>query len=94
MIEKIKSLFCREEPTPDPKPEPEQEKEYVFIHDSKDNILLLLDHFIQTMNKNSSIYCVVQEMKTVRKVVDAAQRDDVARLLKALFAEDKEEDNA
>lgn len=97
MIEKIKSLFCREEPTPDPKPEPEQKKEYVFIHDNKDNLLLLLDHFIQTMGENISgldVYCVVQEMKTVRKVVDAAQRDDVARLLKALFAEDKEEDNA
>lgn len=99
MIEKLKSFLTKEAPVPEPQPEfrPEKKTEYVFIHDDKDNLLLLLDHFIKTMDVNVSdldAYCVVQEMKTVRKVVNASQRDDVARLLKALFDEGKEADNA
>ena len=93
MIEKLKSFLTREVPAPDPKPE--QKTEYIFIHDDRDNLLLLLDHFIKTMDgpaANLDTYCVVQEMKTVRKVVKATDRENINRMLEKLFEEEKEEE--
>lgn len=89
--------FLKAPPPPAPAPEPPK-KEYIWIYDSKDCVVMILDHYSRIIDRynpnrldNFNPKAIAAEMKMLKNVVDAADKEDAHKLIEAALKEEQKD---
>lgn len=88
LIRKIKAAHRKPEPA-QPRPE------YIFIHDDQENLLKLIDHLLDMLNRNNITRPVMEsELITLRCVLSEVDRNNICKVISAVCDKKEGSDNA